>query len=150
MAENRASTLSSDPPSLAQVLRGDDPKSLEANLLEWIYQDRELAQAQSLLDQQQLSPQQAALLYYWLYMIELVIAGNARDGRRWLDHNSHFRLQLASVLLRLTRQHAAACNEVYSWRQQAPLQLTPHRVESLIRARECQHANRLDRSQRAA
>ena len=150
MAEKHAHVAPLPPTALADALRDENPAQLEQALLEWVFQDRELAQAQALLEQRALTPQQAALLYYWLYMIELVIASNHREGRRWLDQNSQFRLQLAGILLRLTRLHGDACQQVYSWRNQAPLPLTPHRVEAMIRSRECQRQRGSAQEQRAA
>lgn len=150
MAEKHAQSAPIPPTALADALRDGNPAQLEHALLEWVYQDRELAQAQALLDQRALSSQQAALLYYWLYMIELVIAGNHREGRRWLDQNSQFRLHLAGILLRLTRTHGDVCQQVYSWRSQPPLRLTPHRVEAMIRERECQRQRGPTAEQRAA
>lgn len=138
------------PTALADALCAGNPAQLEQALLEWVHHDRELAQASTLLDQGTLTSQQAALLYYWLYMIELVISGNHRKGRRWLDQNSQFRLQLASILLRLTRTYGNACQQVYSWRSQAPLTLTPHRVEAMIRERECRRRRGRAAEQRAA
>ena len=134
MAEKHAQSAPIPPTALADALRDGNPAQLE----------------HALLDRRALSSQQAALLYYWLYMIELVIAGNHREGRRWLDQNSQFRLHLAGILLRLTRTHGDACQQVYSWRSQPPLRLTPHRVEAMIRERECQRQRGPTAEQRAA
>lgn len=150
MAEMHPQEAVLPPTALADALRDGNPAQAEKALLEWVFQDRELAQAHALLDQRALTGHQAALLYYWLYMIELVIAGNHREGRRWLDKNSEFRLQLAGVLLRLTRTHGGVCQQVYSWRSQAPLSMTPHRMEAMLRERECRRRRGPDREQRAA
>lgn len=121
---------------LTSALAQTDIEQQQADLIEWLFADRQLIQARHLISARELSRGQASLLYYWLYMIELAIAASARPGRRWLDQDSEFRLHLAGALLLLTRNYRESCCDVFSQEAQLPLPLSPRSLSTRIRERE--------------